>query len=240
MGISKALLSAPLTPPTTQKAVQDIIARSRLTAAHSEAKRCLSSLSLLQCDYTDTEPKFIVLESSSPPILQILRYQRSGTHTTSPCTFEPYVFGLHLEEVRNYLTGTAREKLEQQLQSLRCIVAEHRSFSFGPAGLVKAGRGFSTWREAFTVMFESVLMDGEAVTVNIPYRRIREAINRWDTYLDDVSEACLIVPGLCEPENVMIDSDRNEVTGLLDLGSAFWGDIAMMDVRGDEDIKRLL
>lgn len=265
MRLHVAPLSPPLTPATTQEAVHGILACSRLTVTHSEdlpchlhqicvlrlsdgsrlvTKSCPSpSLSLLRCEniYLYSEATTLeLLATSSLPVPRVLRYERQSHGNEAPFILETYVSGISLEEVGDYLTRIERQKLEQQLKSLRSIVSEHRSSVFGPTGLVSAGRGYNTWREAFTAMLESVLMDGEDFMVNIPYFQIREAISRWDTYLDDITEARLIVPGLCEPSNIMIDRKRNEVTGLLDFGRAFWGDIAMTDDHEAEDIKSLL
>ena len=89
-------------------------------------------------------------------------------------------------------------------------------------------------------MFESVLMDGEDSNVNIPYFQIREAFSRWETYLDDVTEGRLLVPGLGSPENTLIDRRTNDVTGLLDFGQALWGDVDFVAERIKGDIKGLM
>ena len=83
-------------------------------------------------------------------------------------------------------------------------------------------------------------MDGEDIMVNIPYFAIREAISRWESYLDDVTEARLVVPDLSKPENVLIDRKSNMVTGVLDFGGAVWGDVAMTKHERADDIKSLL
>lgn len=267
MSLHQAPLSPPLTPstPSRIKSIQNILACSHLTVDRPENLPChllrgcvlrLSdgsrlvtetspspSLSLLRCESTYLESEATILEllsASSLPIPRILTYERPTDGTDSPFILESYISGSSLKAIGPELKRNERELLEQQLKSLRSIVSEHRSFAYGPAGLVKAGRGFDTWREAFTAMLESLLMDGEDIMVNIPYFHLREAISRWDRHLDDVTEARLIIPSLCEPEKVMVDCKRNEVTGLLDFGRAFWGDISMTVDRNDGDVKNLL
>ena len=83
-------------------------------------------------------------------------------------------------------------------------------------------------------------MDGEDLNVNIPYFQVREAVSRWESYLDDVTEAKLVVPGLGEPENTLIRRESNEVTGMFDFGRAFWGDNGMTEKKAKGDIKGLL
>ena len=89
-------------------------------------------------------------------------------------------------------------------------------------------------------MLEMLLMDGEDIMVNLPYHQIRETLSRWENYLDDVIEARLVVPGLGEPENTLINRSSNEVSGLLDFGRALWGDLALNEERKEGDIKGLL
>ena len=53
-------------------------------------------------------------------------------------------------------------------------------------------------------------------------------------------EARLVVPGWTEAQNILVDRKSNEVTGLLDFGKAFWGDVEMFGQRKEGDIKGLL
>ena len=76
--------------------------------------------------------------------------------------------------------------------------------------------------------------------VNIPYFQIREAVSRWETYLDDVTEARLVILGLGDGENTLVSRKSKEVTGLLDFGRALWGDPALGLERKEGDIRGLL
>ena len=88
--------------------------------------------------------------------------------------------------------------------------------------------GYDTWREAFLALLESVLMDGEDKLVSLPYLQIRDEALRLSSSLDAVKQARLVVMGLGQPENVLIDRTTNEVTGLLDFGRAMWADPEIM------------
>ena len=83
-------------------------------------------------------------------------------------------------------------------------------------------------------MMDSVLMDGEDMTVNLPYIEIREALSVWGDLLDEVLEARLVVVGLGRRENVMIEKGTDDVVGLMDFGRALWGDVAFA-VEDDDD-----
>ena len=183
------------------------------------------------------------LAKSSLPVPQVLKYERGSTHLGRPFLLTSRLPGIKYSEVLPYLTHSDKATIEMQLRSLRSCISQHSSSTFGPAGLVataKEGGGYKTWREAFIAMLESVMQDGEDMMVNISYFQIREAVSRWESYLDEVTEARLLVLGLGKPENVLIERRTNEVTGLLDFGMAVWGDPAMGVGGGKTDIRSLL
>ncbi|KAL9639620.1 MAG: hypothetical protein Q9164_000814 [Protoblastenia rupestris] len=265
MGLQYIPPSPPPTPCTARRAVQSIISCSRLTVNHIEeisshlhrvytlrlsngSRLCLKtspspSLCLLRGEYAYLETEATVLEllaKSSLPLPRIIKYDRRCSHFGVPSLLTNYLSGTRYVDALPYLTRAERANIELQLRSLRLIVSQHVSNTYGPANLVKAGEGFETWREAFIAMFESVLMDGEDSNVNIPYFQIREAFSRWETYLDDVTEGRLLVPGLGSPENTLIDRRTNDVTGLLDFGQALWGDVDFVAERIKGDIKGLM
>jgi len=55
-------------------------------------------------------------------------------------------------------------------------------------------------------------------------------MNRLTPCLEDVTQACLVVPTLGNPSNVLIDADTRQVSGLLDFGGALWGDFLMAEI----------
>ena len=73
-------------------------------------------------------------------------------------------------------------------------------------------------------MLESIMMDAEDMTINLPYHAIREAASSVAKELHEVKEARLAVLGLGRPQNVILDRRTKEVVGLLDFGQAIWGD----------------
>lgn len=95
---------------------------------------------------------------------------------------------------------------------------------------------FDTWSEAFKDMLEGILMDGEDMLVALPYSEIRQVAERMEGVLDEVKEARLVVCGLGSVENVLIERRANEVTGLLDFGTAFWGDEAWGERKGERGV----
>ena len=175
------------------------------------------------------------------PIPKILKYESRNAHLGAPFLLTSRLEGVKYADILPYMTRTERAGIERQIQILSSTISQHSNATFGHAGLVssKAG-GFTSWREAFLSMVDAVIMDGEDMMVNLPYFQIREAISRWENYLDEVNEARLFILDLGRPENVLLNQRTKEVTGLLDFGLAIWGDPDMACADGKTDIKSLL
>ena len=85
-------------------------------------------------------------------------------------------------------------------------------------------------------MVESILSDGEDILVSLPYEEIRDQVSKAGPRLDKVKEARLVAVGFDHPKNVLIDPVTKDVTGILDFGSALWGDFRLAE-RGAEDYR---
>ena len=181
-----------------------------------------------------------LLKKSSLPIPRILRYEPRSTHLGSPFLLSTHVPGVLYADALPHLTRSECRDIELQLRSLKSTINQYTSSTFGSAALVASNRGFSTWRESFRSMFESVMMDAEDMMINLPYHAIREAMASASKELHDVEKARLVVLGLGRPQNVLLDRRTNNVIGLLDFGQAIWGDTAFSEPELCYDRKGLL
>ena len=180
------------------------------------------------------------LKKSSLPIPRVLRYDPRSTHIGSPFLLSTHVPGTSYADALPDLSISECRDIELQLRNLRSTISRHISPKFGPAAVVASNKGFATWREAFKSMLESIMMDAEDMTINLPYHAIREAASSVAKELHDVKEARLVVPGLGRPQNVLLDRRSNDVVGLLDFGQAIWGDTAFAESELRCDRKGLL
>lgn len=181
-----------------------------------------------------------LLKRSGLPIPRILRYDPRNIQLGSPFLLSTHAPGVSYADASLHLTRSECRDIELQLRSFSSTISQHISPTFGPAALVASDRGFSTWRESFKSMFESIMMDAEDMTINLPYHAIREAASSVAKELQDVKEARLVVLGLGRPQNVLLDQRTNDVTGLLDFGQAIWGDTALSEPELCCDRKGLL
>lgn len=180
---------------------------------------------------------FSLLVKSKLPVPKVIKYSPRSTQLGSPFLLTTHLPGISYASARPYLTRLERSGIERQLHSLSSIINQHTSRKFGPAGV---GDGYDTWGEAFHAMLESILMDGEDKLVSLPYSQIREESLRFSGVLNAVKQARLVILGLGEPENVLIDRRTNEVTGLTDFGRAMWADPEIMNPGAGHVPKSLL
>ncbi|KAL8724028.1 MAG: hypothetical protein Q9166_008172 [cf. Caloplaca sp. 2 TL-2023] len=168
-----------------------------------------------------------ILARSDLPIPHILKHDPTSRRLGSPFHLSTFVPGVPYAEVQKLMKPPERANVERQLRFLIAAIGQHVPMAtdfYGPVVLAASKQGHRTWREAFKAMIDSVLMDAEDLLINLPYAQIRTEVARSESALDDVQEPRLVIPGLTEPRNVLIDPETNNITGLLDLSRALWGD----------------
>lgn len=177
-----------------------------------------------------------MLAKSSLPIPELVRYEPLDPYARSSFLLTEFISGISYASIRQDLSVVERARIERQIRSVRDIITQYTSPTFGSLKGVAGGRRFENWDEAFAAMIEDVLMDGEDMLVALPFTEIRHLMKRMRPLLQEVQEARLVVRGLGEEQNVLVDRHTHEVIGLLDLGLAFWGDGGWADRSGERGV----
>lgn len=177
-----------------------------------------------------------LLAKSSLPIPELVRYKPLDPHVGPSFLLTVYLSGISYAAIRQELTLVQRAGIERQIRSVSDVITQYTSPTFGPVNKVAGGRGFETWDEAFTAMIEDVLMDGEDMLVALPFTEIRHRVKQTGRLFREVQQARLVVRGLGEEQNVLIDRPTNEVIGLVDFGGTFWGDGEWADRSGERGV----
>lgn len=84
-----------------------------------------------------------------------------------------------------------------------------------------------TWREAFGLLMDALLQDGEAIAAQLPrsYATLRSELPKFYDALDEVTTPRLIHWDLWDG-NIFVD-ERGQITGLIDFERALWADPLM-------------
>lgn len=167
-----------------------------------------------------------LLAKTNLPIAKVVKYDKKPPRLNTPFLLTTHLPGISYADALPYLSRSEGRGIESQLRDVSSIISQIASPSFGPAALVAANKGHSSWREAFSSMMESVLMDGEDMMINLPYITIRDYMAAFGKDLDGIKSASQVVPGLAQPKNILIERRTNSITGLLDFSQALWGDPA--------------
>ncbi|KAF2007722.1 hypothetical protein P154DRAFT_419329 [Amniculicola lignicola CBS 123094] len=163
-------------------------------------------------------------EYTQLPVPQVIKYDNRGDALGSAFLMMSHVPGRRLSELSPYLSVNERRTIDYTLGAYIRTLTSLSATQFGLTHRVFAGKGSSSWREAFIALLESVLRDAEDMLVTLPYDTIRYYIQQHISCLDEVTEPRLVALHACELDNVMIDVQTKQVTGLVGFSSVVWGD----------------
>ncbi|KAL1964082.1 hypothetical protein VTN77DRAFT_7500 [Rasamsonia byssochlamydoides] len=128
------------------------------------------------------------------------------------------------------LTSENRKDIQRHLGFLVNVIGQHVSASFGPLEKVAFGAGSYSWRQAFLSLFEEVLRDAEDLFIHLPYAEIRRQVIRLAPTLEEITLPRLVIVNFGRPSQVLVDPELRQLTGIVDFGSALWGDVLMAEV----------
>ncbi|GME35116.1 aminoglycoside phosphotransferase protein [Neofusicoccum parvum] len=177
-----------------------------------------------------------LLTSSRPPVhVPVPRLLRADTNPDaeplgSTYLLRTHVHGIPLAQLRPHLSGTDLAQIDHALGSylraLTCLTAP----AFGPALQVAAGKGSTSWREAFLLHLESVLRDAEDMLIALPYDFIRSLVQAQQAVLDQVRTPVLVAMDAGRSGSVLVDERRRCVSGMVGWGNSIWGDALLAGV----------
>jgi Phosphotransferase enzyme family len=176
----------------------------------------------------------ILGEENSLPIPRVLHYESCNTTLGSATLLTTYIPGFTLKDLKHTLSAYEQFSLNRQLGIYTRLLNNHRAPTFGTVSKVLDGTGFTSWRDAFLSLLESILRDAENVVILLPYDQIREQMERLSGYLDDITVPRLVAFDLCETENAVLDPSSGTVRGLLGFRRCLFGDPMIAGYFGED------
>ncbi|KAJ5093052.1 Aminoglycoside phosphotransferase [Penicillium angulare] len=182
--------------------------------------------------FLETEARFLALlgQSANPCIPQLYHYDPRGSVLGCAYSIRQYMKGSSLSEIQDQITSQEREDVDRHLGFLASTIGQNVAPGFGSLQQVAMGTGKRSWREVFIALFESVLRDAEDMFIHLPYADIRHEVSRLSSVLGEVTLPRLVVLGFGRPSHVLLDETSHQLSGVVDFGSAFWGDILMAEI----------
>ena len=192
---------------------------------------------------------------------RVLAYDLSPkTLRGTPFLLTTYVPGPRLSGHATELGDSSRQSFTRQMSSLVSSISGQPT-SNPSFGSLHGARGSDvatgSWFQAFGMMLEGILRDGEDMLVSLPYETIRSSFSRLSGALDEVREARLVLMSLGTEEGskgMVLDEDGTKIIGLTGCGSwVAWADpllarvfdgpleeVEMKYGGGDEATRRML
>ncbi|PYE47494.1 aminoglycoside phosphotransferase family protein [Paenibacillus barcinonensis] len=166
----------------------------------------------------------LVAKLGDVPVPKVLVYDDSLTKAPAPYFIMEFMSGVPYNQIKAQLTQEEQDGVEQQLGVYNRRINEIKGEQFGYFS--GKDRQRATWREAFLMLMEDMLADGEAAEVEIGmnYDALRRLIEGKSDALDEVTESVLISWDLWDG-NVLVQD--NQITGIIDFERSLWGDPLM-------------
>lgn len=161
---------------------------------------------------------------------RLIHYAPEDSSLGAGFLLRQYVTGPSLVESEHRLSPQARKDIEHDLGLLVNAIGQTVSTAFGPLTKVAAGKGSSSWRRSFILLFEEVLRDAEDMFIHLPYSQVREQVCRFASTLDEITVPRLTIVNFGRPSDILLDSDCKQLSGVSDFSTAIWGDVLMAEI----------
>lgn len=164
----------------------------------------------------------ILANQTEIPVPELVRYHHSTTFIDLPYVLATHLQGQNLSSM-SALSPRDQHSIDLSLGKHLRSLSLHHAAAFGDPLKVRDGKGYDSWRQAFTWVLESVLRDAEDQLVSLPFDVIRHLIVIHGVVLDATTQPRLVL--LCTGKrDVLVDTETMQVTGLLGWGGVVWGD----------------
>jgi len=183
------------------------------------------STKLMRYEYemmkTEVEVLNLLQQVNGIPIPKVIAYDRSRQLLQGEFFMMEKLPGQPYNKVKDQLSAEERHTIEIELGQYNSAINEVKGTTFGYFNAKKNEQ--SSWRDAFLLMINGVLDDGEdsQLPLSIPYDELRQILNKRSYCLSEV-----IVPSLVHWDlwdgNFFVE--HGKITGIIDFERALWGD----------------
>lgn len=163
------------------------------------------------------------------PIPRLIKYTTSSTSIGSAYLISGPFTGSILADIEPDLSGKALANIDRSLGQHVRRLSDVRGPHFGGIQQAQGVPQSQSWTKTFAFLLEAIMRDGEDALISLPYEGMRDLVRRHRSSLDRINQPRLVSLELSADQNVVVDSRRDQVNGLLDFSTAIWGDPFMSD-----------
>jgi aminoglycoside phosphotransferase (APT) family kinase protein len=168
----------------------------------------------------------LVRAQTEVPVPEVLAYDTSRRLMDNDYYLMAFIPGVGLQKLRKQFSVEDQRAIDfrtgEYLRQINTITGPCFGYFAQPEF------HFSTWREAFSHMIESVLQDGcdAGVELPVPYDTLSARLPTFYPVLDEVTQPALVHWDLWDG-NIMVDPETKKITGILDFERALWAEPLM-------------
>ncbi len=157
------------------------------------------------------------------PVPTVLWHDTSRRHVGSDLMLMTWCTGTLARDLWPSLTPEQQADVDAQVGRLLAVLHAHTRSSFGLFSATATS--FERWSDAFVDLYDMVIDDAQDADVPLPrpYENLRLLPRRHVAELDEVSTASFVHWDLWH-QNVFVNPDTAQVTGLIDFERAMWAD----------------
>lgn len=137
--------------------------------------------------------------------------------------------GAILSDVEPSLSRQALSSIDESLGRYVRQLSSMTGQLFGSITQSQGIPGSQSWARVFAFLLEAVMRDGEDSLISLPYEGMRDLVRKHRASLDKITQPRLVLLELAADRNVVVDAAKDQVNGVLDFSTAFWGDPFMSD-----------
>jgi len=174
----------------------------------------------------EVETLRLVRAQTEVPVPEVLAYDTSRRLMDNEYYLMTFIPGVGMQKLRKELSFEDQRAIDfrtgEYLRQINSITGPHFGYFAQPEF------HFSTWREAFSRMIESVLQDGRdaGVELPVPYEMLSARLPAFYHFLDEVTQPVLVHWDLWDG-NILVDPKTQKITGILDFERALWSEPLM-------------
>jgi len=174
----------------------------------------------------EVEAMRLVRQRTQVPVPEIICYDTSRSIIPTDFFIMSFIAGVPFNKLRSSLPEDEQKTIGREVGRFARQMNEITATRFGYYAQDQSQR--SSWREAFDLMLDWLLTDGQTmqVALPVPYDELRHWMRQGYAVLDEVTTPRLVHWDLWDG-NIFVDPTTRSITGLIDFERALWADPLM-------------
>lgn len=164
------------------------------------------------------------MEGKNIPIPRLIKYDFSREIIDCDYFFMSKINGVLWKDIQDKLQPTNIERLKKELGMYNSVIHSVKGNYFGYVKEEEEWQ-FTSWYDAFRFMAQSLIDDGKAREIDLPFNAIIEQIDKNKDLFNEISEPTLVNFDMWAG-NILLKENEGvySINGIIDFERTFYGD----------------